>query len=1028
MAHPARALAVLLVLCGLLAPAAAPAAAASRQTGAGGGQVIHLSAAGGEPASALAFSSDGRWLAVGTRLGIHLYDAQSLAELRFIPTQSWVRSLAFSPNGQWLADGAYESSVRVWRVSDGAQVRELIGHSGWVHSVAFAPDGETLASAGDDNTVRLWRLSDGAQLAVLSAGVTGPRAVAFSPDGATLATGGYDAVVRLWHVPDGRLLRELTGHSGWVRCLAFSPDGQTLASGGFDMTARLWRVRDGAPLRTLSGHTATVMSVAFSPDGATLATGSTDKTVRLWGVADGQAKAVFTGHTDLVFDVAFATDGQRLASASTDSTVRLWPLSPDSLAQAAAQAAPSVTATTQPAAGPNCPQCHHPQGSSLSPNSLQPARVVEVSCAVCHTDGPLVRSWDPTFPRAPGPTTMAIAPPVASDKVGLPHATADLNVELATPGNGETLYSGGTTLAFVPVAGQVKVAAGQASDVQVRLEVWSGTQQLAAWSTRPGADGHFSFALNVNPDQSALSEPIDRRDCLTCHDPNYEAFSVGAYHSVALPAGDMRLLLTATNPSGEQASDERWVTVDPGGRANVSVHTVLDGAAAQTVAGLPVQAVTRLYQWRGRTFAGTTGADGTADFQVEALAAASTQYTFQVAPTVINGELYQSVAPVVVTLAPGATSLPPVTLTISARAGRISGQLAGSQAPLTIHAIHLPEGTRYDAQSSAAGLFAFESLPIGQYEVLADAPALTGQGLASVGQTLDLAADPQADVRLTTTPLAGRALQGTLSDDQGRWLPFGWISLGPNGTPASIRPDSGAWALAGVALDTKTIVASAPGFFSQAQVLPADSGAQYSAAFQLKPLPGMRRLPWGSGAISLPPETQASSAGQQIELESGWLWGSGATAQPWVIHTAGTAITLNSGRFALVNLPGQGAWLYLPEGTAQAQRDAAPDRTTSLTGPAMLALGGSAELKAVPLDAVVLQALPPGLAAAGQPNWEPGLAARLRDGLALLGIRTAQILTFITYLSTLLALIVVPLALIRWRSRHPQPGPAESGK
>ncbi len=85
----------------------------------------------------------------------------------------------------------------------------------------------------------------------------------------------------------------------------------------------------------------------------------------------------------------------------------------------------------------------------------------------------------------------------------------------------------------------------------------------------------------------------------------------------------------------------------------------------------------------------------------------------------------------------------------------------------------------------------------------------------------------------------------------------------------------------------------------------------------------------------------------------------------------------------------------------------------------MLALGGSAELKAVPLDGVVLQALPPGVASAGQPNWEPGLAARLRDGLALLGIRTAQILTFITYLSALLALIVVPLALIRWRSRHP---------
>jgi len=68
-----------------------------------------------------------------------------------------VKSVAFSPDGQNLASGSDDTTVRLWRVSDGALLRILVGHTNWVSSVVFSPDGQTLASGSWDKTVRLWK-------------------------------------------------------------------------------------------------------------------------------------------------------------------------------------------------------------------------------------------------------------------------------------------------------------------------------------------------------------------------------------------------------------------------------------------------------------------------------------------------------------------------------------------------------------------------------------------------------------------------------------------------------------------------------------------------------------------------------------------------------------------------------------------------------------------------------------------------------------------------------------------------------
>ncbi len=121
--------------------------------------------AGNEDLLALAFSPDQRQLGGLTSAGmVRWWDAGSgrqIAELKLQDNDATVfasAALAFSPDGRMLAVGNL-GAVVLCESASGQVAQRLEGHTGFVQGVCFTPDGRSLISASSDTTALVWDLT-----------------------------------------------------------------------------------------------------------------------------------------------------------------------------------------------------------------------------------------------------------------------------------------------------------------------------------------------------------------------------------------------------------------------------------------------------------------------------------------------------------------------------------------------------------------------------------------------------------------------------------------------------------------------------------------------------------------------------------------------------------------------------------------------------------------------------------------------------------------------------------------------------
>ncbi|KAE8286026.1 Guanine nucleotide-binding protein subunit beta-2-like 1 Receptor of activated protein kinase C [Larimichthys crocea] len=223
----------------------------------------------------------------------------------------FVSDVVISSDGQFALSGAWDSTLRLWDLTNGVTTRQFIGHTKDVLSVAFSADNRQIVSGSRDKTIKLWNT-----LGVCKY---------------TIQDEGHSEMVKVWNLANCKLKTNHIGHSGFLNTVTVSPDGSLCASGGRDGQAMLWDLNEGKHLYTLdSGDTITAL--CFSPNRYWLCA-ATGPSIKIWDlegkiIVDELRQEVISTNSKAeppqCTCLAWSADGQTLFAGYTDNLIRVW--------------------------------------------------------------------------------------------------------------------------------------------------------------------------------------------------------------------------------------------------------------------------------------------------------------------------------------------------------------------------------------------------------------------------------------------------------------------------------------------------------------------------------------------------------------------------------------------------------------------------------------------------------------------------------------------------------------------------------
>ena len=218
---------------------------------------------------------------------------RSLGSPTTSPFSDRITALDFSPDGKWLAVGSGPPSrygdVKLVAVASGEIIKDLGEvHSDTILGIRFSPDGRQLATCGADKLCRLYELESGNLLRTFEGHTHHVMGVAWQNDGLTIATASADNSVKTWSVTTGERKQSIGGFTKEVTGIEFVGQTDQVLTSSIDGQTRLHNASNGQQVRVFSGPSSALYTVTVSNDGKFVSVGGQSGEVWMWQVADAK--------------------------------------------------------------------------------------------------------------------------------------------------------------------------------------------------------------------------------------------------------------------------------------------------------------------------------------------------------------------------------------------------------------------------------------------------------------------------------------------------------------------------------------------------------------------------------------------------------------------------------------------------------------------------------------------------------------------------------------------------------------------
>ncbi|HUR66522.1 MAG TPA: caspase family protein [Chitinophagaceae bacterium] len=275
------------------------------------------------------FNSSGDKIVIaGRETPSRIIDLANCRNIISIYTPEGTASASFSPDGSSILTYGYDSTMRLWSIQTGKELKSYVGEQRDISYGEFHPDGKMILSFEPhiinygNHTARVWETASGKPLFSLQEKY-GPdmfSAARYSPDGNYIITSSGKNV-KFW---DARTFKQVKVLNTDASTSALSPDGKYIAVEKMNDVIELRDPVSAKLLNTFKGHLGSITDIQFSPDSKWLATASFDSTVRIWDIKKGTLLSTLKGHQNWVENLAFNPGSNRVLTASWDNTIRLW--------------------------------------------------------------------------------------------------------------------------------------------------------------------------------------------------------------------------------------------------------------------------------------------------------------------------------------------------------------------------------------------------------------------------------------------------------------------------------------------------------------------------------------------------------------------------------------------------------------------------------------------------------------------------------------------------------------------------------